>query len=56
MNTEIAVESDEDGIFSKLYVNTVDRPGLLVEIVRVLKDISVNVVSAEARAWRPAYL
>jgi UTP:GlnB (protein PII) uridylyltransferase len=27
---------------------TADRPGLLVNVVRILKDISVNVVSAEA--------
>lgn len=47
MATEITVEEDEDGRFSKLFISTVDRPGLLVEIVRVLKDISVNVISAE---------
>jgi len=28
-------------------VNTTDRPGLLTDIVHVLKDISLNVVSAE---------
>lgn len=49
MDTEITVEDDEAGVFSKLFISTVDRPGLLVEIVRVLKDISVNVISAEVR-------
>jgi UTP:GlnB (protein PII) uridylyltransferase len=32
---------------SKLTIECTDRPGLLVEIVRVLKDLSLNVVSAE---------
>jgi len=32
---------------SKLCIECSDRPGLLVEIVRVLKDLSLNVVSAE---------
>ena len=32
---------------SKLTVETADRPGLLVDVVRTLKDLSLNVVSAE---------
>jgi ACT domain-containing protein len=36
---------------------TADRPGLLVNVVKLLKDISVNVVAAEAdtivRVHRP---
>ena len=32
---------------SRLIVETADRPGLLVDIVRTLKDLSLNVVSAE---------
>jgi len=47
VDTDIRVEADENGVFSKLHINTVDRPGLLVEIVKVLKDINVNVISAE---------
>ena len=50
VDTDIRVEADENGVFSKLHINTVDRPGLLVEIVKVLKDINVNVISAEVRS------
>ncbi|WOH09983.1 hypothetical protein DCAR_0729444 [Daucus carota subsp. sativus] len=32
---------------SLLYVETVDRPGLLVDLVRIVTDINVNVVSGE---------
>jgi len=32
---------------TKLTVVTTDRPGLLVDVVRTLKDLSLNVVSAE---------
>ncbi|KAL1809808.1 hypothetical protein ACET3Z_026798 [Daucus carota] len=32
---------------SLLYVETVDRPGLLVDLVRIITDINVNVVSGE---------
>ena len=32
---------------SKITITTTDRPGLLVDIVRTLKDLSLNVVSAE---------
>lgn len=34
-------------MYSELVVSTLDRPGLLTDIVRILKDISLNVVSAE---------
>lgn len=48
MNTLITVTpADGEVPFSKLQIKTRDRPGLLVEIVKVLKDISVNVQSAE---------
>lgn len=36
-----------DGKSSSLFVCTADRPGLLVEIVKELKDMSINVLSAE---------
>ena len=50
VNTLITVNpADGEVPFSKLTIKTRDRPGLLVEIVKVLKDISVNVVSAEVR-------
>ncbi len=45
--TQIAVRDSETGMYTKLFVNTVDRPGLLTDIVRLLKDINLNVVSAE---------
>ena len=32
---------------SKITITTTDRPGLLVDIVRTLKDLSLNVISAE---------
>mgnify|MGYP001804437082 FL=1 len=32
---------------SNLFVCTADRPGLLVEIVKELKEMSINVLSAE---------
>lgn len=45
--TTIEVSEASNGSCSVLKVTTRDRPGLLVDIVRVLKDINVNVVSAE---------
>lgn len=45
----IKVSGQEDDAFSTLTIKTLDRPGLLVEIVKVLKDINVNVISAEVR-------
>jgi len=44
--TIITVSPDRTGSRSALVVRTVDRPGLLVDIVRTLKDCSLNVVSA----------
>ena len=50
INTLITVApADGEVPFSKLTIRTRDRPGLLVEIVKVLKDINVNVISAEVR-------
>lgn len=45
--TSIKIWRDETGSRSRLDVVTTDRNGLLVDIVRILKDISVNVISAE---------
>jgi UTP:GlnB (protein PII) uridylyltransferase len=45
--TQIEVREHETGTHSVLLVNTLDRPGLLTDIVRVLKDVNLNVVSAE---------
>lgn len=50
MATVVDVVEDESGSHSIVHIKTRDRPGLLTDIVRVLKDISVNVISAEARA------
>ncbi|KAL4459008.1 hypothetical protein ABPG75_013873 [Micractinium tetrahymenae] len=47
IQTQIEVREHESGSHSVLLVNTLDRPGLLTDIVRVLKDINLNVVSAE---------
>jgi len=44
--TSITISADKSGARSALKLTTLDRPGLLVDIVRVLKDCSLNVVSA----------
>lgn len=45
--TKIRLETPPDSPFTRLEVTTMDRPGLLVDIVRTLKDCNVNVISAE---------
>lgn len=47
--TKISVQEDEraDGTRSVLYLECADRPGLLVDIVKVLNDLSIDVTSAE---------
>lgn len=47
VQTNVEVRDAPNGTCSILDVTTRDRPGLLVDIVSVLKDINVNVVSAE---------
>ncbi|GFR48132.1 hypothetical protein Agub_g9966 [Astrephomene gubernaculifera] len=47
VQTTIDVTEAANGSCSVLKIVTRDRPGLLVDIVRVLKDINLNVVSAE---------
>jgi UTP:GlnB (protein PII) uridylyltransferase len=47
VQTTIEVRESPNGSCSILAVTTSDRPGLLVDVVSVLKDINVNVVSAE---------
>lgn len=47
IRTSVEVRDTPGGRFSELLVNTTDRAGLLTDIVRVLKDINLNVVSAE---------
>lgn len=47
VQTKISITSVNAGTRSKLLVETTDRPGLLSEIVRVLKDLNLNVVQAE---------
>lgn len=47
IRTQVEVRETVSGRFSELLVNTLDRPGLLTDIVQVLKDINLNVVSAE---------
>ena len=43
------MHTDEDEGHSELHITTTDRPGLLTDIVNTLKDVSVNVISAEVR-------
>lgn len=45
--TSIRISADGSGARTRLDVVTTDRPGLLVDIVGTLKDVSVNVLSAE---------
>ena len=47
VETTIRIEEDATGSHSEVFITTQDRPGLLVDIVSVLKDLNVNVVSAE---------
>lgn len=47
VQTTIEVEEAPNGSCSICRITTTDRPGLLVDVVSVLKDINVNVVSAE---------
>ncbi len=56
VETVIDVREDEDASHSEVFIQTRDRPGLLTDIVHTLKDINVNVVSAEARRLAPAAL
>jgi UTP:GlnB (protein PII) uridylyltransferase len=44
-------QEDETGSFSIVHVSTRDRPGLLTDIVKTLKDLNVNVISAEVRPF-----
>lgn len=43
----IQVKEHDNGTYSEVRVETSDRPGLLTQIVSVLKDLNVNVVSAD---------
>lgn len=36
-----------EGAYTEVIVKTTDRPGLLTEIVHSMKDININVISAE---------
>ena len=45
--TSIKLKNELDKPFTRLDVRTRDRPGLLVDIVRTLKDCNCNVLSAE---------
>jgi UTP:GlnB (protein PII) uridylyltransferase len=45
--TSIKIRAGARNVRSVMDLVTADRPGLLVNVVKVIKDISVNVVSAE---------
>ena len=45
--TTVRVKEDTEGSHSEVWVDTPDRPGLLTAIVGTLKDLNVNVISAE---------
>jgi len=44
---ETQIDMSSDRRHTVMRIRTADRPGLLVDIVHILKDISVNVLSAE---------
>jgi len=46
--TDISLKTDENDIRTIVELTTTDRPGLLCDIVKTLRDISVEVVSAKA--------
>jgi len=50
VKTSIVVKADTDGAYTEVIIKTTDRPGLLTDIVNNLKDINVNVISAEVNA------
>jgi hypothetical protein len=47
VKTSVVVDNTSGARQSKLIITTTDRPGLLVDIVATLKDLSLNVISAE---------
>lgn len=47
IETSIDIKQSENNRHTVLRVITRDRPGLLVDMVHILKDVSVNVLSAE---------
>lgn len=47
VETKIKLDDGPGNRFTILKVQTADRPGLLVDMVGILKDVSVNVLSAE---------
>jgi len=47
VETKIQLYDGPGNRFTVLKVQTADRPGLLVDMVHILKDVSVNVLSAE---------
>jgi len=51
--TSIKIRAGARNVRSVMDLVTADRPGLLVNVVKVLKDISVNVVSAEVDTIGP---
>lgn len=48
VKTEITLHKDSTDIRTILEITTADRPGLLVDIVKTLKDINISVISAKA--------
>lgn len=51
IKTNISVKEDPDGAYTEVVIKTTDRPGLLTDIVTNMKDMNVNVVSAEASIY-----
>lgn len=49
VKTIIKIIEDPEGAYTEVIVKTTDRPGLLTDIVHNMKDINVNVISAEVQ-------
>ena len=45
--TAVTIQPVQDGRYTQLDISTKDRPGLLTDIVGNLKNLNINVVSAE---------
>ena len=55
MKTTIKISEDPEGAYTEVVVKTTDRPGLLTDIVHNMKDINVNVISAEVGTPFPTF-
>jgi UTP:GlnB (protein PII) uridylyltransferase len=53
VKTSIKVKPGPEGAYTEVTIKTTDRPGLLTDIVHNMKDININVISAEVDTEGP---